>query len=357
MPFALTLKSPAATDEIDISTLLTEIPPPPGISTELWQSSLLGPLSEFLARPGKHFRSQLTRLAWALTGRRDDPPGKLPLVVELLHAGSLIIDDIEDGSLQRRGKAALHHVVGLPLALNAGNWLYFWPFDLLRQIELSPHLELAATRASLDAVRACHEGQALDLAATIRDLKPSEVFSVCLAISERKSGTLMGLAAELGAIAAGADANFTRALRTFGKRVGVALQMLNDLSELTGAAGSMKHHEDLTHGRITWPWAWAALRLPATQFDALKARGANLVAGIGNADVLARSLLLALGTDPQRPIRQLLEHAFLDLTEAVGDHPALNVVQAELNRLLKYESAPAVVRSAAELQFTPPHHQ
>ena len=142
-------------------------------------------------------------------------------------------------------------------------------------------------------------------------------------------------------------ADATRNLRTFGERVGVALQMLNDLGELTGTAGPLKHPEDLTHGRITWAWAWAAQRLPAWQFDALQVRGANLAAGTGDAEVLARSLLAALGADPQRPIRQLLDHAFRDLTDGVGDHPALEVVRAELDRLTRYESAPRPATSRA----------
>ena len=341
MPVAVSLKPPVIADENDpLPSLLVALRPPPGVPPTLWESSFLGPLTEFLSRPGKRFRGQLARLAWTLAGNPADPPTELPLVVELLHAGSLVIDDIEDGSLQRRGRAALHRVIGTPAALNLGNWLYFWPFDLLKQMSLPPTVELAATRVCLDAVRVCHEGQALDLAARIGDLHPAEVISVCRVITERKTGALMGMAVELGATVAGADADTICVLRTFGKRVGVALQMLNDLSELTGTAGPLKHPEDLTHGRITWPWAWAAQRLPAAQFDALQVRGANLAAGTGDAAVLARSLLAALGADPQRPIRQLLEYAFLDLTEAVGDIPVLAVVRVELDRLTRYDFPP-----------------
>jgi geranylgeranyl pyrophosphate synthase len=353
MSVAINLTPPTVADESDgLADLLAGLQAPAGVPMKLWNSAFLGPLTEFLSRPGKRFRGQLTRLAWTLAGRTDSPPSELPLVVELLHAGSLIIDDIEDGSLQRRGRAALHRLIGLPAALNLGNWLSFWPLDLLKQMNLPAEVELAATRICLDAVRVCHVGQALDLAAHIGELHPSEVITVCRTISERKTGALMGLAAELGATASGADTDFVRALRTFGERVGVALQMLNDLSELSGTAGPLKHPEDLAHGRITWPWAWAAQRLPAGQFDALQVRGANLATGTGDAAVLARSLLAALGPDPQWPIRQLLEHAFLDLTDAVGDHPALEVVRSELDRLTQYDSK-AVVRPVSQATLAP----
>jgi geranylgeranyl pyrophosphate synthase len=329
MPVARPLIPPA----VSPADVLGRVTAPPGVPRFLWESALVGPVGEFLSRPGGQFRGRLVRLAWALTGRPDEPPPELLWVVELLHAGSLIVDDIEDGSVQRRGKAALHRLVGVPAALNMGNWLYFVPFDLLRTAGLPLAVELAATRLCLDAVRVCHEGQALDLTARIGDLHPSEVISVCRAIGERKTGALMGMAAELGATAAEADADTADALRQFGERVGVALQMLNDLGELTGAAGPVKHPEDLTHGRITWPWAWAAERLPAAQFDALQVRGANLTSGIGDAGVLARSLLAALGPDPRAPVRRLLASAFDDLADAVGTHPALDGVRDELDRL------------------------
>src|SRR5918999_2317484 len=108
------------------------------------RSALLDVLAELAFTPGKRVRGQLVTLSYRLVS--DTPPSVLAMkqcrrcaeVVELLHAGSLIIDDIEDGSPVRRGRPALHIQFGIPLALNAGNWLYFWPFELLRETEL-PH--------------------------------------------------------------------------------------------------------------------------------------------------------------------------------------------------------------------------
>ena len=307
--------------------------PPPGVPRRVWVKSLVGPVREFLARPGKRFRSRLVTLAWQLSGRDDEPPPYLPLVVELLHAGSLIVDDIEDGSVQRRGRAALHKLVGLPTALNAGNWLYFWPLSLLEDMGLSPAVELRLHRAASAAVRSCHEGQALDLGARVGDLHPDELRAVALAVSERKTGGLMGLAAELGAAAAGADGATIHAAAAFGVGLGVGLQMQNDLSELTGAAGPLKHPEDLIHGRVTWPWAWAAGRLPAAEFDPLQVRGAKLADGHGDAAALARDLLAALGPDPARRVREWLAGAVADLAVAVPDGTALDAVRCEITRL------------------------
>ena len=324
-----------------LAALLTRVAvPPPGVPRRVWVRSLPGPVREFLGRPGKRFRGRLVALAWSLAGRADDPPPHLPLVVELLHAGSLIVDDIEDGSAQRRGRAALHKLVGVPVALNAGNWLYFRTLTLLGDLGLPADTELALHRAVAAAVCRCHEGQALDLTARVGELHPADLAAVARTISERKTGGLMGLAGTLGTAAAGADPAVVDAVTAFGVRLGVGLQMQNDLSELTGAAGPLKHPEDLVNGRVTWPWAWAAGRQPAGAFDALQARAARLAEGHGDAAAVARDLLAALGDDPAGPVREYLTAAVADLAAVVPAGPGLEAVRAEVERLIGAYAVP-----------------
>jgi geranylgeranyl pyrophosphate synthase len=325
---------PAAPEPDALAALLRAVrPAPDGVPPALWEAALFGPVREFLSRPGKRFRARLVELSWRLAGRTDDPPAALPLVVELLHAGSLIVDDIEDDSVQRRGRAALHRQIGLPLALNAGNWLYFWPLSLLAGAGLPCAAERDLYRRAIGTVRRCHEGQALDLAARVGDLHPSQIGAVAHTISAWKTGSLMALAGAVGAVAAGAAEDAVNAAVGFGERLGVGLQMQNDLTALTGAAGPLKHPEDLLHGRVTWPWAWAAARLPAARFDALQARGAKLAAGTGDAGAVAADLLAALGDDPGRPVREWLAAALADLERAVPAGPAIDEVRAEVRRL------------------------
>jgi geranylgeranyl pyrophosphate synthase len=331
----VTPRAPAPPAESDALTALVRSirPAPPGVPQGLWDAALADPVAEFLSRPGKGFRGRLVELAWRLAGGCGDLPPELPLVVELLHAGSLVVDDIEDDSVQRRGRAALHRQIGLPLALNAGNWLYFWPLSLIARMGFPCRVERELHRRAVDAVRRCHEGQALDLAARVGELHPYDILPVARTISGWKTGSLMALAAELGAVAAEAGPGVADALGTFGERLGVGLQMQNDLSELTGAAGPLKHPEDLLHGRVTWPWAWAAERLPAARFDALQARGARLADGNGDPAALAADLRAALGPDPARPVREWLAGALADLSAAVPAGPALDELRAEVARL------------------------
>src|SRR6185503_7691617 len=82
---------------------------------------------------------------------------------ELLHVGSLIIDDVQDRSTVRRGGPACHLVHGEPLAINAGTAAYFITQRLLQTGEVSPARRLRLYDLYFEAMRAGHAGQALDL--------------------------------------------------------------------------------------------------------------------------------------------------------------------------------------------------
>src|SRR6478735_7945408 len=69
------------------------------VAPRFWQKALFEPLGEASRRPGKEFRGRLVEIAWALAGGRGSAPRELSAAVEALHLGSLIVDDIEDGSV------------------------------------------------------------------------------------------------------------------------------------------------------------------------------------------------------------------------------------------------------------------
>jgi len=116
---------PTATELVDLLGRGTW----PGIAAQV-EECLVAPARELLARRSKSLRGQLVAAACDLLGGVQTPERraavtKVAAAMELLHAGSLIIDDIQDGSVQRRGGPSLHLVYGVPSALCTGNWLYF----------------------------------------------------------------------------------------------------------------------------------------------------------------------------------------------------------------------------------------
>jgi geranylgeranyl pyrophosphate synthase len=223
---------------------------------ELWKRALFGPVQEFLRRPGKEFRGKLTQLAWRGAGGRGEMPHALPWVAELLHAGSLIVDDVQDDSSHRRGGPALHRLIGAPLAINTGTWMYFWALSLIEELPLPELARGELTRECITAMMKCHQGQALDLSIHIGQLEPRQIPAAVAATTRNKTGVLMGLAARIGALAAGASAERCAAIAHFGEELGVGLQMLDDLGAITSRSRRDKGLEDLRGGRPTWPWAW-----------------------------------------------------------------------------------------------------
>jgi geranylgeranyl pyrophosphate synthase len=235
------------------------------VGEEIWHAALMKPVLDLATRPAKHFRARLVELAYRLTSGavRFSPMERercdiLANVAELIHAGSLIVDDIQDGSTIRRGAPALHLRYGVPLALNAGNWLYFWPFELIKKVGLSKQGEiLAAERCQRMLLRA-HFGQALDVGTDIERIEQNQVPGVCLAAMELKSGALMGFALVLGGLLAGVSERGLSVLDQFGHDLGVALQMFDDLGNVQGKREPAKQYEDLLLGRPSWVWACAA---------------------------------------------------------------------------------------------------
>jgi geranylgeranyl pyrophosphate synthase len=305
------------------------------VHARLWQASLSGPLLEFLKRPGKAFRSRLVDVAYDVSRHSDSPPmpEALPLIVESLHAGSLIVDDIEDGSEYRRGKPALHLIVGIPLALNAGNWLYFLPHSVLEQLSLPPSVELEVRRIIDRGILRCHYGQALDLGVKLGSLGQQEVYDLVSSSTRLKTGSLMELAAELGAAAAGAPPELHQELSAFGRSYGVALQMLDDVSGLCEQRRAHKGHEDLLNGRPTWPWAWLARSLDELSYSRLQHRAREVERRELHPEALASVLRKELGGSPYGVIHDQLGQSFGRLKRAVGSHRSLAPLAEEIERL------------------------
>jgi geranylgeranyl pyrophosphate synthase len=235
--------------------------------------ALVDPVREMTDNGGKRIRGQLVTLAFRLLAHPADYSpavrrrcGTCAQVIELVHAGSLIIDDIEDGSVTRRGGPALHVRYGVPLALNAGNWLYFLPLQLLNDLGLPDGDMLRIYRYYHQTLLKAHFGQALDLGARVDVLPQNQIEEICLASLKLKTGALMGLAVALGAWLAGASEKVLSILYGFGTDLGVALQMFDDIGNLTVNAEPDKRYEDVLLFRASWVWACASRLASAREF-------------------------------------------------------------------------------------------
>jgi geranylgeranyl pyrophosphate synthase len=247
----------------------------------------------------------------------------------------LIVDDIEDESNQRRGAPALHCRYGLPRALNAGNFLYFWALELLSRLGLPPITELALHRAFSRTLLACHQGQALDLSVDVTQLEQSEVLPTVSAVTRLKTGKLCELAAHMGALAAGASQSKAQAIAHFGRELGIGLQMLDDLGGIVSERRAHKGHEDLRHRRPTWPWAWAAGELDARAYANIQKLGRGVSASGEHPETVASQLRLAVASHGRAQASARLAAALARLAEAVPEPRAILELEHELARLEK----------------------
>ncbi len=315
---------------------------------ELLNRSLREPVERFAARRGKRIRFGLMQASYQLAGGRHSFPDALGEAVEWLHAGSLVIDDIQDSSDTRRGRPTMHRRLGVPLAINAGNWMYFRALEILTEAPLSGAIRSALVEAMVTAGRSCHEGQALDLAATVDGTPPEYWMETAQRISQLKTGTLVELAATMGAIAAGGSPPLITSLAQFGRGVGTALQMRNDLDELASVA---VRDDDLRGRRMTWPWAWAVEIHGAAVVRPLQDRlvEAAALARSGKPDSLrglAGQLHKLVADDGDRRIAELLQRSIRLLAEHVVD-------QDGIRRLAELLSPIARTGAAMETETLP----
>ena len=168
-----------------------------------WADTFLEPGRDLMRRGGKRWRPLVTVLTCEALGggRRADI---LAPLTEIPHNGSLIIDDIEDASLTRRGAPSVHLLYGTDLAVNMGNLMYFLPTMILDELENRGFEETAAaalTRDWLAVMRRLHFGQGYDILwHREKELFPDE--ASYLRMCRFKTGSLSSLAARLGARAA-----------------------------------------------------------------------------------------------------------------------------------------------------------
>ncbi len=256
----------------------------------------------------------------------------LPLTIELLHVGSLVIDDIEDDSRTRRGEPTLHRRYGLPLALNTGNWLYFLAYGLVSKLPLSDQIRLALYEDMSLGLLRCHQGQALDLSVRITEVPRARVPDIVRATTRLKTGALMRLAATLGARAAGGAPACVSVIGEYGTELGVGLQMLDDWSGLSVEERRDKGLEDLRLARPTWPWAWLAESADEFRYAELnrEARRASIEWEVARV----RSVLSeTLAPVARERVRGQLGSTISVLRSGLGDVEGLSEVRDELEAL------------------------
>ena len=264
---------------------------------------------------GKRVRPLAVLLSAACFGEVSPAARSLAVVAELVHAATLLHDDVIDDADERRGRPASRRLWGNAVSVLGGDLLLTHALE--RAVEAAPALmpDLIGT------LRRLVDGEIVQLRGRTRlDLSESTYF----VIVRGKTSSLFSWAARAGAFAGGAARDASEALGEYGAHLGVAFQLVDDVLDYAGdpAATGKALFGDLREGKITLPLVRAIAAIPSLTPEVERARAGDdaaskrLLAGVLESGaceevrVLARTetdrALAALSRVPEGLPRDLL---------------------------------------------------
>ncbi len=200
-----------------------------------------------LSGGGKRLRAALVLYAASLKPCDMNAAVEVACAVELIHAATLVHDDIIDHAVIRRLKPTVNVEFGSEVAVLLGDFLYAKAFEIISSVGNAQVTELMAR-----TTRAMCEGEIDQLKHRFRaDLALEEYISFI----ERKTAALISACAESGAMLANLSLEEQKALSTYGLSMGIAFQIVDDLLDLMGIEKKIGKtlHTDLGNGKLTLP--------------------------------------------------------------------------------------------------------
>lgn len=218
-----------------------------------------------LAAPGKGIRATLLLLAARVRG--GNIPAAIPVaaVVELIHAASLIFDDLMDATPLRRGQPTLGTSMGTRATIVFGLHLFARAYRLLGELG-----SLEITGIITDTIGEMVEAEAQEVAHR-NDLTLGE--AEYFAVIKGKTASLFATACRLGGVLSETASETVRCLEAYGRALGTTYQLVDDLHDLDDGQGPASSATDLGQGIVTLPAIYALARLTSVQQEWLRLNG------------------------------------------------------------------------------------
>ena len=200
---------------------------------------------------GKRLRPALLLIAAKLVGRTDSTAIHLGAVVEMIHAATLVHDDVIDAAETRRGRPSSNVKWGNHTCVLAGDWLYMQAFQIALRERDFQILDLLISLTQMMV-----EGELLQLERIGRiDISEAD----CMELVDRKTACLFSVCARLGAICARADAPLQEKLGEYAWNLGMAFQLVDDVLDFTAREKTLGKPVggDLREGKVTLPLVYA----------------------------------------------------------------------------------------------------
>jgi geranylgeranyl diphosphate synthase type II len=233
----------------ELSDILERLGREPGCPAEL-----LNAMRHAVLHGGKRLRPLLCLAAVRAAGGEESLAIRAACALELIHAYSLVHDDLPamDDDDFRRGQPACHRAFGEALAILAGDGLQTLAFGVLVE-GVPPHL--AAQAVSLASSRAGATGMVGGQADDVCEVDRPPTAEDVEFIHSRKTGAMFEMATRLGGLLAGADEQQLEALSLYGRSLGLAFQIVDDLLAWRGDQDQLGKptSSDADRGRRTHP--------------------------------------------------------------------------------------------------------
>ncbi len=278
------------------------------------------PLSSMLRRSlggGKQLRPALVLLVGRMFDSGLEPFYSLAVAVHMLHTATLIHDDVVDGASIRRGRETLHMQWPAGAAILAGDYLLGQSTSLVAELE-DPRL----FKVFAAVLRTMCAGEIRQMVASQRQRPDWETYTCAIGA---KTASLFAASTEMAAILAGADESQIAALRLFGRELGMAFQVVDDVLDFVGDEAQLGKPagSDLRQGLITLPTLYYLERVRSdgcvnavlsglrdeehvqAAIDAVCASGA-IEASLADAQAYVRTCQEALASLPDNPARHML---------------------------------------------------
>lgn len=210
-------------------------------------------ISQYLqSAGGKRLRPALVLISSKLIGAGGSAAAiKLGAVVEMIHAATLVHDDVIDAAETRRGRPSTNVQWGNHTCVLAGDWLYMQAFQVAVRERNFPTLDLLISLTQMMV-----EGELLQLE-RIGKIAISE--ADYFELIDRKTASLFSACARLGAISAGADESVETQLADYAWNLGIAFQLVDDILDFTSREKILGKPvgNDLREGKVTLPLIYA----------------------------------------------------------------------------------------------------
>lgn len=259
---------------------------------------------------GKRLRPMLLTLCAHACDYQGSNHITLAAIIEFIHTATLLHDDVVDESELRRGQQSVHAVWGNAASVLVGDFLYSRSFQMMVRLDSMRVMEVLA-----DTTNTIAEGEVQQL---LNMGDPEVDQRRYMQVIENKTAKLFEAACRLAAIISGQPGEIETALAIYGKQLGAAFQITDDVLDYTGEASTMGKNagEDLAEGKPTLPLILARERCSEKDRDLLDSAILN-----GGVNDLGPILAIIKKTDSLKSAMQIATARAVEARQAIGVLP------------------------------------